>query len=65
MLCASRRLTPASADVKSGGKFAIANFVTLFTVSWKHLLAPFLNAIINEILKSGIYFLIYYFNDFL
>jgi len=34
-----QEITPASADVKRGGKLAIANFVTLFTVSWKHLLA--------------------------
>jgi hypothetical protein len=33
-----KNITPASADVKSGGKFAIANFVTLFTVSWKQWL---------------------------
>ena len=29
-----RELTPKSLDVKSGGKFAIANFVTLFAVKW-------------------------------
>jgi hypothetical protein len=27
-------VTPKSLDVKRGGKFAIANFVTLFTVKW-------------------------------
>jgi hypothetical protein len=30
----SEEITPKSLDVKRGGKFAIANFVTLFTVKW-------------------------------
>jgi hypothetical protein len=31
-------LTPASADVKRGGFFALAKKMTLFTVGWKRLL---------------------------
>jgi hypothetical protein len=35
---AGRALTPASVDVKRGENFAIAKFMTLFTVNWKHWL---------------------------